>query len=107
MPPMGKRVSVECRLVRVSPSAHGACTRSFDARTVSARDTGHTHAVRRKPDRGSVGPLDLAFSEKNAWAVVDFKTDRELEKELEHYKRQVGLYALSIEQATGQPAAGY
>jgi ATP-dependent helicase/nuclease subunit A len=49
------------------------------------------------------GVLDLAFLEKSAWTVVDFKTDRELEKELEHYKRQVGLYALSIERATGQP----
>jgi ATP-dependent exoDNAse (exonuclease V) beta subunit len=50
--------------------------------------------------------LDLAFREEKAWTVVDFKTDRELEKELQHYKRQVGLYALSIEQATGQPCGG-
>ena len=52
------------------------------------------------------GVLDLAFREKDAWTVVDFKTDREFEKELEHYKRQVGLYALSIERATGQPCGG-
>ena len=32
--------------------------------------------------------------------------DQELENELEHYKRQVGLYARSIELATGQPAGG-
>jgi ATP-dependent exoDNAse (exonuclease V) beta subunit len=38
--------------------------------------------------------------------VVDFKTDRELEKELERYKRQVALYALSIKRATGQGCAG-
>ena len=50
--------------------------------------------------------LDLAFLEKDAWTVVDFKTDRELEKEIEHYKRQVGLYALSIERATGQSCGG-
>jgi ATP-dependent exoDNAse (exonuclease V) beta subunit len=49
------------------------------------------------------GVLDLAFQEKDAWMVVDFKTDRELEKELAHYKRQVGLYALSIERATSEP----
>ncbi|MGA7314345.1 MAG: UvrD-helicase domain-containing protein [Silvibacterium sp.] len=56
---------------------------------------------------GSVveGILDLAFLEKEGWTVVDFKTDRELEKELERYKRQVGLYRRSIEQATGQPCA--
>jgi ATP-dependent helicase/nuclease subunit A len=52
------------------------------------------------------GVLDLAFCEKDAWTVVDFKTDRELEKELAHYKRQVSLYALSIERATGQHCIG-
>src|ERR1019366_9338125 len=52
------------------------------------------------------GVLDLAFLEKDAWTVVDFKTDRELEKELGHYKQQVGLYAQSIELATGQPCGG-
>ena len=51
------------------------------------------------------GVLDLAFLEKDEWTVVDFKTDRELETELERYKRQVALYALSIEQATGQACA--
>ena len=59
-------------------------------------------------DDGSLveGIVDLAFLEKDAWTVVDFKTDRELEKELEHYRRQVGFYALSIERATGQPCGG-
>jgi ATP-dependent helicase/nuclease subunit A len=52
------------------------------------------------------GILDLAFLEKERWLVVDFKTDRELEKELERYKRQVALYALSIERATGQASGG-
>ena len=52
------------------------------------------------------GVLDLAFLEKDAWTVVDFKTDREFEKDLEHYKRQVGLYALAIGRATGQPSGG-
>lgn len=52
------------------------------------------------------GVLDLAFSDKGGWTVVDFKTDRELEKELERYKRQVALYALSIERTTGQACAG-
>jgi ATP-dependent exoDNAse (exonuclease V) beta subunit len=52
------------------------------------------------------GVLDLAFLEKDEWTVVDFKTDRELEKELERYKRQVALYALSIKRATGQGCAG-
>jgi ATP-dependent helicase/nuclease subunit A len=52
------------------------------------------------------GVLDLAFLENDEWTVVDFKTDRELEKDLERYKRQVGLYALSISRATGQACTG-
>lgn len=51
------------------------------------------------------GILDLAFCDSGGWTVVDFKTDRELQKELERYKRQVALYALSIERATGQACA--
>jgi ATP-dependent exoDNAse (exonuclease V) beta subunit len=51
------------------------------------------------------GVVDLAFVEDSAWTVVDFKTDRELEKELEHYKRQVGLYATAISGATGQKSS--
>lgn len=52
------------------------------------------------------GILDLAFFEQDHWTVVDFKTDWELEKELDRYKRQVALYASSIERATGQPCTG-
>jgi ATP-dependent exoDNAse (exonuclease V) beta subunit len=48
----------------------------------------------------------MAFLENGGWTLVDFKTDREFEKQLEHYKRQVVLYALSIERATGQPCGG-
>ena len=52
------------------------------------------------------GILDLAFWDRGKWTVVDFKTDRELEKELGRYRRQVELYALSISRATGQACAG-
>jgi ATP-dependent exoDNAse (exonuclease V) beta subunit len=52
------------------------------------------------------GVIDLAFFEKDAWTVVDFKTDREIEKDLQHYERQVGLYMLSIARATGMTCGG-
>jgi ATP-dependent helicase/nuclease subunit A len=52
------------------------------------------------------GILDLAFFDKDGWTVVDFKTDKELEKEAVHYKRQVNLYALSIMRSTGHPCTG-
>ena len=50
------------------------------------------------------GAVDLAFEEDGRWVVVDFKTDRELEDQLEAYRRQVRLYADVIAQATGTPA---
>jgi ATP-dependent exoDNAse (exonuclease V) beta subunit len=50
------------------------------------------------------GVADVAFLEGDTWTVVDFKTDRELERRLEDYRRQVGLYAEAIEVATGQKA---
>jgi ATP-dependent helicase/nuclease subunit A len=49
------------------------------------------------------GIADIAFQEDGAWTVIDFKTDRELETRLDTYRRQVGLYADAISQATGQP----
>jgi ATP-dependent helicase/nuclease subunit A len=51
------------------------------------------------------GVVDLAFLENGAWIVVDFKTDRELERGLAVYRRQVGLYAAAIQAATGLKAA--
>src|SRR5262249_39344987 len=51
----------------------------------------------REPDGTRVeGVVDLAFLEDGTWTVVDFKTDRELDKELAAYRRQVDLYAGAI-----------
>jgi ATP-dependent exoDNAse (exonuclease V) beta subunit len=47
------------------------------------------------------GVIDLAFFENNMWTILDFKTDRELEKELAHYEKQVSLYASAISRSTG------
>jgi ATP-dependent helicase/nuclease subunit A len=49
------------------------------------------------------GIADITFQEDGVWTVIDFKTDRELEKKLEVYRRQIGLYAEAISSATGQP----
>jgi ATP-dependent helicase/nuclease subunit A len=48
------------------------------------------------------GIADIAFAHDGQWTVIDFKTDRELEKKLDVYRRQVGLYAEAISLATGQ-----
>ena len=53
------------------------------------------------------GVVDAAFLEDGAgWTVVDFKTDVEIAGRLEEYRRQVGLYARAIAQATGARARG-
>ena len=52
------------------------------------------------------GVVDLAFRDGDAWVVVDFKTDRELEAALDVYHRQVQLYASMVARATGTPARG-
>jgi ATP-dependent exoDNAse (exonuclease V) beta subunit len=50
------------------------------------------------------GTVDLAFLDAGAWTVVDFKTDHELARHLDVYRRQVALYADAIAAATGTPA---
>lgn len=47
------------------------------------------------------GVMDLAFQESGTWTVVDFKTDEEIEHQLQRYTRQAALYAKAVEQATG------
>ena len=50
------------------------------------------------------GVVDLAFRDGDAWVVVDFKTDQELEAALDVYRRQVQIYADMVTRATGAPA---
>jgi ATP-dependent exoDNAse (exonuclease V) beta subunit len=52
------------------------------------------------------GVVDLAFEEEAGWTVVDFKTDHDLRRGLERYRRQVALYADIIARATRRPATG-
>jgi ATP-dependent helicase/nuclease subunit A len=52
------------------------------------------------------GVADAAFLDEGTWTVVDFKTDADLARGLEGYRRQVALYAWAIARATGKPARG-
>ena len=77
------------------------------ARAASGRGECRREApVAGRGDDGTLieGVVDLAFREAGAWTVVDFKTDLELEAELDRYRRQVALYAELIARATGEPA---
>lgn len=52
----------------------------------------------------TIGVLDLAYREGDAWVVVDFKTDAELGARREAYEAQVRTYARAVSVATGMPA---
>jgi ATP-dependent exoDNAse (exonuclease V) beta subunit len=53
------------------------------------------------------GVVDLAFEEAGVWTIVDYKTDREIAQSGEaRYRRQIALYLVAIERATGRPANG-
>ncbi len=52
------------------------------------------------------GTVDLTFREDGVWTVVDFKTDADLESELERYRRQVGWYVYAIREITGEEVRG-
>ena len=59
-----------------------------------------------QPDGSLIeGVLDLAFLESEMWTIMDFKTDRELDHQLSHYQRQIGLYAFAVSRATGMSAS--
>ena len=57
------------------------------------------------------GVIDLAFQEKtpefNGWIVVDFKTDREIEKTENQYRAQVAAYVEAVRVATACSASGF
>jgi ATP-dependent exoDNAse (exonuclease V) beta subunit len=58
-----------------------------------------------KLDGGAIieGRVDLAWTDGASWTVIDYKTDS---AERGHYKRQLQLYALALQRATGKPARG-
>jgi ATP-dependent exoDNAse (exonuclease V) beta subunit len=57
------------------------------------------------------GVIDMAFQESTpefaGWTVVDFKTDREIEKAETQYRGQVAAYVEAIGVATAQPSRGF
>jgi ATP-dependent exoDNAse (exonuclease V) beta subunit len=100
-----EEVAAAAALVEVTlahPVMQGAAAAA--ARSRCYRETPVTLTL----DDGSLieGYVDLAFEDERGFVVVDFKTDRELEGELERYRRQVQIYAAAITRATGKPARG-
>jgi ATP-dependent helicase/nuclease subunit A len=56
-------------------------------------------------DDGAIveGRVDLAWTDGASWTVIDYKTDS---ADRGRYKRQLQLYALALQRATGKPARG-
>jgi ATP-dependent exoDNAse (exonuclease V) beta subunit len=54
------------------------------------------------------GTIDLAFDEQDpeVTVVLDFKTDRELDADLERYRRQLAIYCTALTELRGRPARG-
>ena len=51
------------------------------------------------------GTIDCCFIEDGKWVLLDYKTDRtqDMDAIREHYRAQLGLYALALERITGRP----
>lgn len=61
----------------------------------------------RAPDGALVeGTLDLAFEDETGTTVVDFKTGRELDADVERYKRQLTIYCRALESLRGGTVRG-
>jgi ATP-dependent exoDNAse (exonuclease V) beta subunit len=52
------------------------------------------------------GTIDLTFEDDAELVVLDFKTDRELATDLDHYRRQLTVYCQAMERLRGRAAKG-
>jgi ATP-dependent exoDNAse (exonuclease V) beta subunit len=52
------------------------------------------------------GTIDLVFVDKRGITVIDFKTGRELDADLERYKHQVAIYCRAVESLRGGKPRG-
>jgi ATP-dependent exoDNAse (exonuclease V) beta subunit len=52
------------------------------------------------------GTIDLAFEDADGITVLDFKTDRELATDLDHYRQQLAVYCRAMEQVRAVKVQG-
>ncbi len=76
------------------------------ARAAERRHREYPVTLRLDADRMLEGVVDLAFVEKGAWVVVDFKTDVDLSERRVAYERQLRWYAYALARLTGIEARG-
>jgi ATP-dependent helicase/nuclease subunit A len=78
------------------------------ARARAAERCHREYPVTLRLDDGKMleGVVDLAFVERDAWIVVDFKTDAGLGERRTQYERQLRWYAYALARLTGMEARG-
>jgi ATP-dependent exoDNAse (exonuclease V) beta subunit len=83
-------------------------------RAAAAKEIRRESPLTLRLDDGSIveGVADLAFLEIDStgapiWTVVDYKTDKEIDRRLEEYRAQLATYLLAIAHATASPARGF
>lgn len=90
----------------VAALAHPLLVRAAKAERAGACRREAPLVVPRGPGEVLEGVVDLAFLESDAWVVVDFKTDADVEERRATYERQVALYADALAAVTERPARG-
>ena len=94
-------------------TVRGALQHHLLQRAARARALRRETPVQHYRDDGMLieGVVDLAFQEMtpefNGWTVVDFKTDREIEKAENQYRAQVAAYVEAVRISTASPARGF
>jgi ATP-dependent exoDNAse (exonuclease V) beta subunit len=53
------------------------------------------------------GVVDLAYEHEGTWRVIDFKSDEDPIREIDAYRRQVGMYAAAVARVCRQPVEAY
>jgi ATP-dependent exoDNAse (exonuclease V) beta subunit len=52
------------------------------------------------------GTIDLVFEDEQGTTVIDFKTDRELEADIDRYRRQLQIYCRAVQQSRNREVRG-
>ena len=78
--------------------------RAADARACCHREL---PVVWLAPDGALIeGTIDLAFEDGEGLTALDFKTDRELDADVERYRRQLAIYCRALSTLRGKPTRG-
>jgi ATP-dependent helicase/nuclease subunit A len=117
---IGAVAQANARLIDASPEETPAVLTVRDAlnnpliqRAAAAQALRRETPIQHYREDGTLieGVIDLAFQESAAdftgWTVVNFKTDREVEKTEIQYRAQVAAYVDATRIATGLPARGF